>query len=611
LSRVPPTPLGVGPALSSLAREGDERGRLERDTHCGEWSPLVPSRGCSPGMQPIGHNVRSDILRPSSLAVARAAFLHGDFDACFRALDEATLSNPAERREATLFRARALIRTQRFAEVVTLLGPVLSSFVTVDEACTARMLHGAAVSRTADGLDRGLELLAEVANAAAALHAHRAIRAEIAYMIAFVHWMKRDYPTTLHYAILAEREGADIISVRAASLRGYVAIAKERYPEALGLFRFALHGYRSCQETDADLVERIVVQVASLEVTLRSAKVLGTHTLPPELARVGNSGRARASVFRMEIAALDAWLYAFDDDRRNAYYKVRLAEDLAPNPAWRVFALANRAKIAAAFDDVDIAREFATQALELVEAVDWNATSDDERFGLLHLAEILARTEPLSAVEVLRRYDALTTNIDRSLLFTNDIRLWILETFVRGLVHRIRGEMHEAWDSFKAVNAAGTRVGVLWRATQALIELDATPIASGLRGDQYLQAAALLVRKHFPRSFLARRLGPWMEAHRDPIAARLRPQPREVMRHLLAGKNPKEISSIMALSEDTVKGYIKMIFRAFAVNSTPQLLVACYERGIGSPTWWNVLNESNPPSIVGERIRPANDGRTR
>jgi DNA-binding CsgD family transcriptional regulator len=303
----------------------------------------------------------------------------------------------------------------------------------------------------------------------------------------------------------------------------------------------------------------------------------------------------------MQIAALDAWLFAFDDDSLNAYHQVRLAEDLAPNPAWRVFALANRAQIAAVFGEGAIAREFAKQALEILDAVDWEKTADEERFGLLLLAEILAPIEPLSAVDVLRRYDALTTHIDRSLLFTSDVRLWILETFVRGLVHLIRGEMPEAWEAFKSVHVAATRVKVLWRATLALIELDATPLGGRFRGDHYLQSAALLVRKHFPRSFLARRLGPWIEAHRDPIAGKLRAQPREVMRNLLAGRSAKEIASVMGLSEDTVKGYIKTLFRAFSVNSTPQLLVACYERGIGSPSWWNTLDEPNPRPIAGER----------
>lgn len=541
-------------------------------------------------MQPIHPDVGSEVPSPSFVTIARDAFLRGALDVCLEGLDAATPATAAEQREATLIRARVFMRTQRFSEAAQLLEPMLGSFVSVDEACTARMLHGAAIARAPGTIDSGLELLKEVASAAEALRAHRAIRAEIAYTIAFVHWMKRDYRTTLQYAVLAERGHADVISVRAASLRGYVAIAKERYPEALGLFRFALHAYRSCRERDADLLERIVVQVAALEVALRSAKIAGTHTSSDELVTEGPA--ATPGVFRMEIAALEAWLYAFDGDCRSAYHKVRVAEDLAPNAAWRVFALANRAKLAAAFGDADIAAEFAAQALELVEKVNWNTTNDDERFGLLHLAEILARTDPPAAADVLRYYDALTTEIDRSLLFSADARLWILETFVRGLVHRAEGELTEACEAFESVHATAMRLGILWRATLALIELDATPVPTRPRGAHYLQAAALLVSEHFPNSFLALRLGRWTHAHVDPVAAKLRRQPREVLRHLLTGKNPKEIALVMDLSEDTVKGYTKTLFRAFAVNSTPQLLVACYERGLGAPSWADALGAS-------------------
>ncbi|MEA2666660.1 MAG: hypothetical protein QOI11_3604, partial [Candidatus Eremiobacteraeota bacterium] len=460
-------------------------------------------------MQPIGFNVAGDVVTPASLlTTARDAFYRGDFDACLEQLDRLASPSPAERCEAMLLRGRTLIRMQCFAEVVALLGPVLDSFVTVDEACTARMLHAAAVSRTPDNLERGQALLEDVASAAETLRAHRAIRGEIAYMLAFVHWMKREHRLVLQYALLAEKARADVISVRAASLRGYVAEADERYPEALRLFRFALDAYRTCRERDADLLERIVVQIAALETALRSAAVAGTHTLPPEIGRGADGTAIGPGVFRMETAALDAWLFAFDGDRRGAYRSVRIAHALAPDDRWRVWALAHRAKISAAFDDQDWAAEFAAEARELSEHLNWNATDGEERLALLHLAEALAQTDPLAALHVFERYEALTSRPDRALLL-DDVRLWILEEFVRGLVLRVRGDMVEAWRAFKGVHEQAKRVGLVWRATLALIELDATPVTGRPRGDCYLQTAALLVRENFPNSFLARRLGRW------------------------------------------------------------------------------------------------------
>src|SRR6202035_2106514 len=100
--------------------------------------------------------------------------------------------------------------------------------------------------------------------------------------------------------------------------------------------------YGACRESDPDLVERILVQIASLELTLRSASIGSTQASRSDV--VGMAGGARLpGVFRMQIAALDAWLYALDGDRANAYRNIRVAEDLAPTPPWRMWALANRA----------------------------------------------------------------------------------------------------------------------------------------------------------------------------------------------------------------------------------------------------------------------------
>ncbi len=125
----------------------------------------------------------------------------------------------------------------------------------------------------------------------------------------------------------------------------------------------------------------------------------------PDSARISPAvNRGAPGSGRTQIAALDAWLYTLDGDKQQAYRSVRIAEDLAPNSAWRMWALAGRASVALAFEDIDIAGEFADQALEIVGAVDWNATADEERVGLLLLAEVLATTTPLAAVSTFVNY---------------------------------------------------------------------------------------------------------------------------------------------------------------------------------------------------------------
>jgi len=530
-------------------------------------------------------HVNQSALASSALQAAREAYLNSDLAACFAALDALGGSAQTDRREALLLRSRALLKLHRNHDVVELLGSALKTFVGFDEECTARMLHAVAIARSGSA-ERGLALLLELHDVACARYAHPTIQAEIAYWIAFVHWLRRDFDAAAQNAAIAEAAHADVVSVRAASLRGFVAVAQERYAEALGLFRAAFEAYHTCTERDLDALERIVHQIASLEVTLRSATVRGTHARRAEVARPADArGRRAPGSGRTQIAALDAWLYTLDGERADAYRAIRIAEDLAPTAAWRVWALAGRASIALAFDDLAIANEFAVHASEIAETVDWNATADEERYGLILLAEVLASTMPLAAVSTWTKYASITTQLDRSLLFRSDVRLWIEETFVRALVHRIRGETREAREEFEAVYAASARIGCLWRAALALIELDATPALGRPRGDSALEAAAAIVNEHFPRSFLARRLGRWANVPGDPDVARLARVPRLVLRHLLEGRSAKEIAAVMGLSPGTVKNYVNGILREFGVRSTPQLLVTCYRRGLGAPSW--------------------------
>ena len=562
-------------------------------------------------MQPVPISVGRDVLSPSPVPAALEAYLSGDLDACLATLDDAPPLSPVEHRETLLLRARVGLRRMRYADVITLLRSELRSFAGIDEACTARMLHGIAVARSGKR-KRGLTLLASLYSASRTLRPHPTIRAEIAYWYAFASWLEREYDGTLRLSYVAEAANADIVSVRAVTLRGYVAAAKEQYLQALEIFRSAREKYRKCRERDLDLYDRIELQIASLEVGLYSSTVEPTR-LKLSSCLAENTPTGAKSTCRLQTATLDAWLHAFNGDKRQAYHNVRIGEHLAPNEAWRVWGLANRSQLARVFGDNDFAFTFAAEALEIVDKVSWSETTDEERVGLLLLSEALSSIDPHSATIIFELYTGLTSTIDRALLFHDDVRLWILETFVLGLVERIRGNAVEAARAFRAVQDEAMRVGILWRATLALIELDATPVTVTAPdgAGRYLQCAALLVREHFPKSFLARRLGWWARAFDDHIAGKLSRQQREVLRHCLSARTIKETAAAMRLSEHTVKEYAATLFRSFGVRSKDELIVTCYERGIGSPEWWDALEDHDRPPLGNGRKKSAGTRGTR
>jgi DNA-binding CsgD family transcriptional regulator/tetratricopeptide (TPR) repeat protein len=518
----------------------------------------------------------------SSVASAREAFLRGDFEKCVLELQGRTFADPRIAAEAVLVLARGLLRLQRSADVAELLAPVLSTFTTVDDDCTARMLHGYAIALS-DDADRGLKLLAGADAAASSKRADRTIKAEIAYYRAVAHWLKHEYGEASRFAAVAERAKVDVVSVRAMELRGFIALAKFRFDEALRFFHRAQHAYARCRGRDLGLATQIICQIAFLEMNLRSAKIPGTHVDAGGRTIPGTSfGPAIATSNRMALISADAWLYALDGDRRSAVQKARDANEIAPSPAWRVWALSSGATLYQAFGETGNAYADAMTAVELSASIDWNATADEERIGLLWLAEALASIEPALAPTILNRYDGVTSEMDPTRLLRDrsaDPRLAGWDAYVRGLVARGAGDHDRAGDYLRqAVNLLNS-CGYLWREALALIELDATPIDT--RGEIPLERAAIIIRDNFPNSFLAARLGSHVQAYIDPIGRLLTPAQRDVLRRVIEGKNTAKIAAETNRGRATVKTHLHHLHGAFGTRSIAELLAECQRRGLG------------------------------
>jgi DNA-binding CsgD family transcriptional regulator/tetratricopeptide (TPR) repeat protein len=515
----------------------------------------------------------------ATLDEARSAWSRGDFIGCLSRLDGLRSTRPGSASwvEARLLRARSLYRLRRYQETIALLEPVLTAFAAGDESCTARMLFGSSIARSGD-VDRGLAILDAAAADAEARGVHRAIRAEIAHARALAHWNRREHEETERLALLAEAAGADIISVRATQLRGFVALTQQRFAEALALFNVTLDAYWRCRQRDADLAEMTVYQIAALELMLRSRSVQGTHAVA-DRRRVRDRWDATpetASVTRLQTLVFDAWSFAHDGDRDTAFRKMRRAEEMASATAWRVWVLGGRASMAAAFGEAGSAREHAALGFELSAGVDWGATTGEERVGLLFLAEILSVTDPAAASATLKTYDSLAAPIDPDHVFSSDPRLRAIEDYVRGLVLRAMGRGAEATPLLTAAAQRFAACGHLWRAVVAQLALAATT-----PGGTHLDDARAIVSEHFPRSFLARRVG--VDPLSDPILVTLTPSQRDVLALLLEGLSAREIATHTGRAYNTVRVHIDRLREAFKTPSIHALVVECHRRGIVLP----------------------------
>jgi DNA-binding CsgD family transcriptional regulator len=525
-----------------------------------------------------GASASIDIAAP--LQEARAAWDRGDFVACEQALvGLSCLISPAQHAELVLLRARALLRLNRPEDAAECVAPALMTLVGDDEQATGQMLLGTAVARSGQ-VDRGMALLDDAADFASERSVHRAIVAEIDYYRALTLRQRGDIDLADRRAEAASLARADIISARAAALRGWIASDAGRYREAHGFFSAAGRAIESSRVLDLDLSARVAHELAMLECDLRSSTLSGGHRERYQRdAATPIVSASSAPVSRLLALVYDAWAFALDGDVTCALDRIWQAESFgrAAGRGWLAVAMTERAAVTRALGEVATARKFAEMAADLIEADDSRDAPGGERFALLTLADELVRFDVARGARMLMRYESLRAD-ERSLIHSHDLRVAAQEHYTTAVVRRELGDQRAAHIEFREAYTLYRRFGYLWRAARALIELDATPLP-GARQNA-LETAALIVREHFPRSFLVPLLGPWTNSIAEHAADSLKPHLREVLRLLAAGgHSTKEIAARTGKTPHTIRSYTRDLRVAFGAHSTPALLARARERG--------------------------------
>ncbi|MEA2720450.1 MAG: hypothetical protein QOJ39_2314, partial [Candidatus Eremiobacteraeota bacterium] len=113
------------------------------------------------------------------------AWFAGDFEGCLALCDRVRPNDVDMVSQLALLRARALLRTSRPDEAITVVRNVFVAHGTLDASLTARMLLGTAYVRRGDD-QHGLDLLESAYRASE--NAHPTIRSEIALNIGLAHY---------------------------------------------------------------------------------------------------------------------------------------------------------------------------------------------------------------------------------------------------------------------------------------------------------------------------------------------------------------------------------------------------------------------------------------
>lgn len=263
------------------------------------------------------------------------------------------------------------------------------------------------------------------------------------------------------------------------------------------------------------------------------------------------------------------WSCALRGDLLGCFRYLRAAEQNVPSAAFEAIVLVDRAYFARLVGEPNWAANELATADAIAERVDWNALAGEERVGLLLLAEAMAETNPEKA----RFYLASYKNLDRIRsplhLFAFDDRCDAFAAYAEGVVRLKSGAgaeeaLRRAWVTFD-------RIGYDWRAGRTALRLLEVTKKERWR----LLAEDKL--EHYPRSWLAREIVTTVKA--TPKEVRLPRMQRTVLDLLCQKMTTAEIAARLGLSQHTIRNHLKVVFRAYAVNSRAALVAEVANRG--------------------------------
>jgi DNA-binding CsgD family transcriptional regulator/predicted negative regulator of RcsB-dependent stress response len=257
------------------------------------------------------------------------------------------------------------------------------------------------------------------------------------------------------------------------------------------------------------------------------------------------------------------WSHALRGDYFNAFRYLKQSGTFAPNDAWRTIALLDRAYLARCVNESRWSRQELDEADEVAQRVDWHATRNEERVGLLLLAEMFAPIDSGKAARYMALYRELGELNAPFLLYSQDERLHALADYSAGVTQLALGNTNAGVKLLRQSLAAYEHAGYDWRAGRSAIRLYE---ATG--APEYLDLATEKLR-HYPNSWLAEEL---RKHSRSQSAPSLPPMQQRVFEQLCRGLTTAEIAKNLGRSEFTIKNHIKLIFKAHGVNSRAALL---------------------------------------
>jgi len=408
-------------------------------------------------------------------------------------------------------------------------------------------------------------------DAAERLFRSREDRAEVAYQRARRALLESDITAALRWSEESAHDKSPYGKIRAEHLRSFIFAQEERYrDQARSLLRvldLIGNGRAAALEEWYAAVHTLAVLARELsmpEIWARAEAELNID--------ISWSQSYRGSYFQALKAI--GWVRALQGDSLGCFRYLRQAQRVSDSPAYTVIVMLDRTYFARTIGETQWAANELAAAEDIATTVAWEETTGEERVGLLLLAQLTANVDPKRANYYLARFKDLGRIRSNVHHYAFDSRLDAIAAFSSGVVKSANDENEAAMEQFREAWATFDRIAYDWRAAQTAMCL----YRISQKNRWHLLAEEKL--EAYPTSWLARESKEGAASGRKPFIPDLTPTQDRVFRMICDGRSTQEICTELQRADNTVRNHIKVILKAFGVNTRAALVAEAARRGV-------------------------------
>jgi DNA-binding CsgD family transcriptional regulator len=356
--------------------------------------------------------------------------------------------------------------------------------------------------------------------------------------------------------------------IRSEHLRSFMLSHEERYPEQAASLLRVLELIGSNRK---DYLEEWYWAVQTLAGLARELPIAGAKAAVERELDADIEWSPDFRVNRFQALKSLGWCQALTGNQLGCFRYLREAQDLDVPRPWKAIVVLDRSYFARSVGEEQWALNELLAAEELSSNIAWEEYSGEERVGLLLFAELFSAIDPKKAKRYLDRHDNLQELRSPLILGAFDRRMRALRDYSAGVVCAAEGSREEAIDLLRSAWGVFDSIGYDWRAGRAAMRLLEV---TGKTRWRHLAEEKL---ESYPQSWLAREIQRSSGLEHQPRLPRMQ---QKIFEMLCAGMSTDDIAEKLGRSHYTVRNHIKLIFKAFGVNSRHSLVAVAAKKNL-------------------------------